>query len=493
MTAARIDQGALDRTISLLEGLTRTYRQGRIYQEGAGVAIAGATNSGKSSLFNAILRQERAIVSEVHGTTRDWLEGTVSLEGIPVRLFDTAGLRRTSDPLEAEGMRRTGQVLQSADCVIYLVDSTRGMDDEDRAFLSRHSGVPLIRAWNKVDLPESRGAPEGFMPLSATTGLGLEKLEAQVAATALGGSAAESGEPLIDSVRQRDLIGRALAALGRLREARARGVHGRPPCGGPGRCAGRAGGDHRRGHDGRGPGADVRGFLRGEIIMRDRARADADFDAIVIGGGHAGIEASLALARLGFSTLLVTQSLDCIGRMSCNPAIGGIAKGNLVREIDALGGQMAKLIDATMIQFRMLNASRGPAVQAPRAQADKQAYAALAKRTLEKQNEPQPFPGHGGRPRPGRKRQASSGACSPSGDGRIIAPAVVLTTGTFMEGQALHRGVERAGGRLGGACRRRAGHEPSPAGLHRGQAEDGDPRARAGRSLDSGKDGGAAA
>ena len=217
-------QGALDRTISLLEGLTRTYRQGRIYQEGASVAIAGATNSGKSSLFNAILRQERAIVSDVHGTTRDWLEGTVSLEGIPVRLFDTAGLRRTSDPLEAEGMRRTGQVLESADCVIYIVDSTRGMDDEDEAFLSRHSGVPLIRAWNKVDLPESRGAPEGYIPLSATTGLGLEKLEARVAATALGGSSAETGEPLIDSVRQRDLIGRALAALGRLREARARGV-----------------------------------------------------------------------------------------------------------------------------------------------------------------------------------------------------------------------------------------------------------------------------
>ena len=110
-----------------------------------------------------------------------------------------------------------------------------------------------------------------------------------------------------------------------------------------------------------------------------------DCDAIVVGGGHAGIEASLALARLGFSTILVTQNLDCIGKMSCNPAIGGIAKGNLVREIDALGGQMAKLIDATMIQFRMLNASRGPAVQAPRAQADKQAYASLARRTLEGQ------------------------------------------------------------------------------------------------------------
>ncbi|HUI72695.1 MAG TPA: FAD-dependent oxidoreductase, partial [Spirochaetia bacterium] len=103
-------------------------------------------------------------------------------------------------------------------------------------------------------------------------------------------------------------------------------------------------------------------------------RAGSDFDAIVIGGGHAGIEACLAVARLGFSTVLVTQNLDVIGRMSCNPAIGGIAKGNLVREVDALGGEMARLIDATMIQFRMLNASHGPAVQAPRAQADKHAY-----------------------------------------------------------------------------------------------------------------------
>src|SRR5512136_1697611 len=111
-----------------------------------------------------------------------------------------------------------------------------------------------------------------------------------------------------------------------------------------------------------------------------------DFDAIVIGGGHAGIEAGLALARLEVNTLFITQNLDCIGKMSCNPAIGGIAKGNLVREIDALGGQMARLIDATMIQYRLLNRSRGPAVQAPRAQADKQAYAALAKRVLESQS-----------------------------------------------------------------------------------------------------------
>ena len=97
----------------------------------------------------------------------------------------------------------------------------------------------------------------------------------------------------------------------------------------------------------------------------------SDYDVIVVGGGHAGIEAALAAARMGENTLLITQTLDSIGRLSCNPSIGGISKGNIVREIDALGGEMGKLADASMIQYRLLNKSRGPAVQAPRVQADK--------------------------------------------------------------------------------------------------------------------------
>ena len=110
---------------------------------------------------------------------------------------------------------------------------------------------------------------------------------------------------------------------------------------------------------------------------------DESFDVIVIGAGHAGCEAASAAARLGSSTALVTLNLDLVGQMSCNPAIGGIAKGHLVREIDALGGIMGRVIDRTGIQFRLLNRSRGPAVQSPRAQADRMLYRSEMRRVLE--------------------------------------------------------------------------------------------------------------
>ena len=109
------------------------------------------------------------------------------------------------------------------------------------------------------------------------------------------------------------------------------------------------------------------------------------YDVIVVGGGHAGCEAALVSARMGMQTALLTMNLDTIAQMSCNPAIGGLAKGQLVREVDALGGEMGKVIDATGIQFKLLNASKGHAVRSPRAQADKKLYQFTMKGRLEEQ------------------------------------------------------------------------------------------------------------
>ena len=112
---------------------------------------------------------------------------------------------------------------------------------------------------------------------------------------------------------------------------------------------------------------------------------DYEFDVLVVGAGHAGTEAALAAARMGAQTALLTTNLDTVGQMSCNPAIGGVGKGQIVREIDAMGGAMGRAIDATGLQFRLLNRRKGPAMHSPRAQADKRAYQLEIKRLVELQ------------------------------------------------------------------------------------------------------------
>jgi len=196
------------------------------------------------------------------------------------------------------------------------------------------------------------------------------------------------------------------------------------------------------------------------------------FDVLVIGGGHAGIEAAHAAARMGRRTALLTGDVSAIGRMSCNPAIGGLAKGQLVREIDALGGLMGELADAAGIQFRILNRSRGPAVWGPRAQCDRALYARLAAERLRRTAGLTILEGMAERlvERGGRV----AGAVTSAGE-RLDARAVVVTAGTFLNG-LMHTGERRTeGGRVGEAAAKGLSAALASAGLRLGRFKTGTP------------------
>ena len=250
--ADSFDLAALCRVRDELGCLIDGWKSERLYQEGAKIVLAGRTNAGKSSLFNALLREDRSIVSDREGTTRDYLENMISFDGIPCRIFDTAGLRQTDDPVEGAGLLRTRSLAEEADLLLYLVDSTAGLTAPDEAFLAGGAGdaagtgvtaVPTVLLWNKCDKEGSRPLPsgtesesgtgatasrfKGVVRVSAKTGEGLGELIACVRTLLTGGTAAagtaaagtpadKTGGAALGSERQKEA---AAAAYERLTHA----------------------------------------------------------------------------------------------------------------------------------------------------------------------------------------------------------------------------------------------------------------------------------
>ena len=207
-----------------------------------------------------------------------------------------------------------------------------------------------------------------------------------------------------------------------------------------------------------------------------------DFDVLVVGAGHAGTEAAVAAARLGATVGLVTSALETIGQMSCNPAIGGVAKGTVVREVDALGGIMGRATDLATLQFRMLNRGKGPAVWSPRAQCDRGLYRRAARTLLERHARLQTIQGTVARLL--MDEDAARGVETLEGR-RFGAKAVVITTGTFLRGR-MHIGTttQISGGRAGDAATTHLAEQLEQAGLQVARFKTGTPPRIDGRTVD---------
>lgn len=227
--ADAFDSRQLEAARCRLESLCNSWASEKLYQDGVRVVLCGRTNAGKSSLFNTLLKEDRSIVSDIHGTTRDWIESWVSFAGIPARLFDTAGLRESDDEVERHGIQRTQDLTAEAQLILYLVDASVGLVEEDKAFLSKWSQAeksgrpPVLLVLNKWDKVTDTNPPEfeleqlpldGIIRLSAKTGAGTAQLvEAVKDLISRDCSSNSSGQVGLGTERQKICAQEALEAV----------------------------------------------------------------------------------------------------------------------------------------------------------------------------------------------------------------------------------------------------------------------------------------
>ena len=387
-------------------------------RDGFLVTILGKPNTGKSSFINNISGRDISIVTNQPGTTRDLIESFVDISGYPIRFVDTAGIRDSSDMVEKIGVEKALSTSKNADINIVFIDNEKDIVDFSDVKNS-------IFVKSKQDKNNSVFRDRGFYNISSKSGFGIDdfikKISEKIKKTAPNENLSISRE------RHVVCLSDAIAHLEASKEEKNTDIFAE---------------DIRQSVKSMSSlfgNVDIENIL--DIIFSDfcigkwfhvkNIYIKNRYDVIVVGGGHAGVEAASASARMGVRVALLTHKKDKIGEMSCNPAIGGLGKGHLVREIDALDGIMGKAIDMSGIQFRMLNLSRGPAVQGPRAQADRELYKHAVQNILKESSNIDIIEGSA---EDIVIEENKLTAVIVEKIGKINCGCLVLTTGTFLRG-----------------------------------------------------------